>query len=313
MFTTQPITTTSKTQPPAPPHRGDVSMVTPDHVEPTAAIQSSGSNPPVAVSQKGKRKAAKKKEKKNKKVKPSPSDYRRLFRMSAPKQTEALGGFTVDGIVSNLQSKQLVHMSDRALRDLERSIGEAQWDKQAWCTHHECTREEAIAKGPLGGYYCGESGNNYFYFAPKSTDKSTEFTAKQLRMVDEHTACCYMCGQPCPIEPDEDPCECRMGNSHGSFWFQMELGPETIDEERSYGLIKPKWLRTKHQTGLPTGLPTGLQQSEKLYTKDDLKKCFDLNNMSTDQLVATAVYLKNPVGKLENLENGESIVSCYGM
>jgi hypothetical protein len=69
MFTTQPIATTSKTQPPAPPHRGDVSMVTPDHVDPTAAIQSSGSNPPVAVSQQGKRKAAKKKGKKKKKAK----------------------------------------------------------------------------------------------------------------------------------------------------------------------------------------------------------------------------------------------------
>jgi hypothetical protein len=211
------------------------------------------------------------------------NDYENLLKLPEAKQPAELNGYEIEGILKSVHSRDLRLMSSDTLKELKYQLNEAIWDQKAWCEHVECSRETAIAKGELGGYCSGEFGPYYFFFAPT---QAAEFTSEQREMLEDHIACCFMGGQPCACQLDEDhdgdPCECKMGDSNGSYWFQMCLGPETFDQECFDGLVKAKWvLRTASG---------------------------DFNKFDADKLAIVAKYLSNPVGKLV-LSEKQSITS----
>jgi len=256
-----------------------------------------------------------KKKKKRKKTAPSaPSaqpikktrnDYENLLKMPEANQTAELNGYKIEGILKSVNSRDLRLMSNETLKELKYQLNEALWDQKAWCSHVECSRETAIAQGELGGYCSGEFGPYYFFFAPT---QAAEFTSKQRGMLEDHIACCFMNNQPCACQLDEDhggdPCECKMGDSNGSYWFQMGLGPETFDDECSEGLIKAKWVLSTASDNLPWTIDV-----EKLYNESQLKEAIgDFNQFDADKLAKVAKYLSNPVGKLV-LNEKQSIIS----
>jgi len=265
MFTTQPITTTSKTQPPAPPHGGDpvgdpvgdVSMVTP-HVDPT--IQS-GSNPPVAVSQKGKRKAAKKKGKKKKKAKKC-----------------------YESTLSQLFVSDLELISDETLILLVNRSKRALWNKQAWCDVVSCTREEAVAH-KCGGWSCRQLGNGYFYLECKSG----EFSPEQLEDINDHLCCCFVHGQPCKLALEGDECECMSNQEYGSYYLHLGVDEETFESECSEGLVPAKWIATSEDGHV-----------ESLFSVEQLKFSIDIidlaNTGSLEQLMCATQYCLKPEG-----------------
>jgi len=217
-----------------------------------------------------------------------------LFSVHDTKRTNMLG-CTLESIMASVPSRVLQDMSDNTLQELAYQLRQAQWDKKAFCTYNECTREEAIAKGELGGYVAGELGTHYFFFEPQS---SAEFTDDQCQMILEHTACCFMSGQPCACQleddRDGDPCECQMGANNDSYWFQMNIGPNTFQSECDLELIEPKWVRS-FKSG-------DFSFVDKIYNMAQLKECFDLNTMGVDNLVKVAAFLQNPVGELTVVE-----------
>ena len=220
------------------------------------------------------------------KLQPKPSrpreDYENLFCLDETGQTQLLG-HTLERILKLVPSRILKRMSNEVLEEVSYQLRHAIWDKKAFCTYNECTREEAIAKGELGGYTAGELGTHYFFFEPKSS----EFTNDQRQLISDHTACCFMRGQPCAqLDDDGDPCECQLGNL-GSYWFQMNLGPKTFRSECDVELIKPMFLRS-FKSGHFTA-------SDNIYSMEELKQCFDLNTMDVDKLVKVAAFLQNPI------------------
>lgn len=223
----------------------------------------------------------------------APKEARDLFQMNKKRRTELLG-YTLESILGSVPSRVLKDMSDDTLQELSYQIRKAEWTKKAFCTHSECTREEAIAKGELGGYVAGELGTHYFFFEPKAS----EFTDDQRQQIQDHTACCFMRGQPCAcqLDPDDEPCECQMGADNGSYWFQMNLGPGTFQSECDVDLIKPKFVRTFKSGDFKSGVFTA---QDNIYSMDELKECFDLNNMDVDDLVKAAAFLKNPEHPVE--------------
>jgi len=232
------------------------------------------------------------------------NDYENLLKLPEANQTAELNGYEIEGILKSIHSRDLQLMSSDTLKELKYQLNEAIWDQKAWCSHVECSRETAIAQGELGGYCSGEFGPYYFFFAPT---KATEFTSEQRGMLEDHIACCFMGGQPCACQLDEDhdgdPCECKMGDSNGSFWFEMSLGPETFDQECSEGLIKAKWVMTT-DSDLPWTI-----DAQKLYNESQLNEAIgDFNQFGPDKLARIAKYLANPVGKLM-LSEKESISS----
>jgi hypothetical protein len=187
----------------------------------------------------------------------------------------------------------------------------ARWDKKAFCTYSECTREEAVAKGELGGYTAGELGTHYFFFEPKSGGEFTDDQRQlicdhtaccflngqpcadeddQRQLISDHTACCFLNGQPCADEDDDEPCECQLGNDLGS--FQMNLGPNTFDSECGVDLIEPMFVRT-FKSGDFTAV-------DNIYSMEELKGCFDLNTMDVDKLIKVAAFLQNPGHPVEH-------------
>ena len=227
-------------------------------------------------------------------VKKNRNDYENLLKMPEANQTAELNGYKIEGILESVNSRDLRLMSNETLKELKYQLNEAIWDKKAWCEHVECSRETAIAKGELGGYCSGELGPYYFFFAPT---QAAEFTSKQRGMLEEHIACCFMNNQPCACQLDEDhdgdPCECKMGDSNGSYWFEMGLGPDTFDQECSEGLIKAKWVLST-DSDLPWTIDV-----EKLYNESQLKEAIgNFNQFDADKLARVAKYLSNPVGKL---------------
>jgi hypothetical protein len=238
-------------------------------------------------------------------IKKTRNDYENLLKMPEANQTAELNGYKIEGILESIHSRDLRLMSNETLKELKYQLNEAIWDKKAWCEHVECSRETAIAKGELGGYCSGEFGPYYFFFAPT---QAAEFTSKQRGMLEDHIACCFMNNQPCACQLDEghggDPCECKMGDSNGSYWFQMGLGPETFDDECSEGLIKAKWVMSTDSDNLPWTIDV-----EKLYNESQLKEAIgDFNHFDADKLAKVAKYLSNPVGKLV-LSEKQSITS----
>ena len=212
------------------------------------------------------------------------SDYKNLFRVDKARQTQMLGGYTLERVLNFISSRVLKDMSIDTLQEVSHELRQARWRKKAFCYHCECTREEAIAKGELGGYVAGELGTHYFFFEPKSS----VFTDDQRQKIRDHTACCFMQGQPCGAQSrDDDPCTHKMGNDNGSFWFKMNLGPSTFRSECDVELIQPKWVRS-FQSG-------DFSAVDNIYSMDDLKQEFDLNNVDIDQLVKIAAFLKNPI------------------
>jgi len=223
------------------------------------------------------------------------NDYENLLKLPEAKQPAELNGYEIEGILKSIHSRDLQLMSSDTLKELKYQLNEAIWDQKAWCDHVECSRETAIAKGELGGYCSGEFGPYYFFFVPT---KAVEFTSEQRGMLEDHIACCFMGGQPCACQLDEDhdgdPCECKMGDSNGSFWFEMGLGPETFDQECSEGLIKAKWFLCTASDNLPW-----TSDIENLYNESQLKESIgDFNQFDADKLARVAKYLSNPVGKL---------------
>ena len=255
-----------------------------------------------------------KKNKKRKKTAPSASqatvkkarnDYEHLMKLTEANQTAELNGYKIEGILKSVNSRDLRLMSNETLKELKYQLNEAIWDQKAWCEHVECSRKTAIVQGELGGYCSGEFGPYYFFFAPT---QAAEFTSEQREMLEDHIACCFMGGQPCACQLDEnhdgDPCECKMGDSNGSYWFQMGLGPETFDEECGEGLIKAKWFLSTLSDTLPW-----TSDVEKLYNESQLKEAIgDFNQFDADKLAKVAKYLSNPVGKLV-LNEKQSITS----
>ena len=230
-------------------------------------------------------------------VKKNRNDYENLLKMPEANQTAELNGYKIEGILESVHSRDLRLMSNETLKELKYQLKEALWDQKAWCEHVECSRETAIAQGELGGYCSGEFGPYYFFFAPT---KAVEFTSEQRGMLEDHIACCFMGGQPCACQLDEDhdgdPCECKMGDSNGSYWFEMGLGPETFDQECSEGLVKAKWIWVTTET---VSLDSGSSIDEKLYNLAQLKEAIgDFNQFDADKLARVAKYLSNPVGKL---------------
>jgi len=239
------------------------------------------------------------------------NDYENLLKLPEAKQPAELNGYEIEGILKSIHSRDLQLMSSDTLKELKYQLNEAIWDQRAWCSHVECSRETAIAQGELGGYCSGEFGPYYFFFAPT---KAVEFTSEQRGMLGDHIACCFMGGQPCACQLDEDhdgdPCECKMGDSNGSFWFEMGLGPETFDQECSEGLIKAKWIWKTTET---VSLDSGSSIDEKLYNLAQLKEAIgDFNQFDADKLTRVAKYLSNPVGKLV-LSEEESISSVLAI
>ena len=225
------------------------------------------------------------------------NDYENLLKLPEAKQPAELNGYEIEGILKSIHSRDLQLMSSDTLKELKYQLNEAIWDQKAWCSHVECSRETAIAQGELGGYCSGEFGPYYFFFAPT---KAVEFTSEQRGMLGDHIACCFMGGQPCACQLDEDhdgdPCECKMGDSNGSYWFEMGLGPETFDQECSEGLVKAKWIWVTTET---VSLDSGSSIDEKLYNLAQLKEAIgDFNKIDADKLARVAKYLSNPVGKL---------------
>ena len=223
------------------------------------------------------------------------NDYENLLKLPEAKQPAELNGYEIEGILKSIHSRDLQLMSSDTLKELKYQLNEAIWDQKAWCSHVECSRETAIAQGELGGYCSGEFGPYYFFFAPT---KAAEFTSEQRGMLEDHIACCFMGGQPCACQIDEDhdgdPCECKMGDSNGSYWFEMGLGPATFEQECSEGLVKPKWVMTTDSDCLPW-----TADIEKLYNLAQLKEAIgDFNQFGPDKLARVAKYLSNPVGKL---------------
>ena len=223
------------------------------------------------------------------------NDYENLLKLPEAKQPAKLNGYKIEGILKSVNSRDLRLMSNETLKELKYQLKEALWDQKAWCEHVECSRETAIAQGELGGYCSGEFGPYYFFFAPT---KAAEFTSEQRGMLEDHIACCFMGGQPCACQIDEDhdgdPCECKMGDSNGSYWFEMGLGPATFEQECSEGLVKPKWVMTTDSDCLPW-----TADIEKLYNLAQLKEAIgDFNQFGPDKLARVAKYLSNPVGKL---------------
>jgi hypothetical protein len=223
------------------------------------------------------------------------NDYENLLKLPEAKQPAELNGYKIEGILKSIHSRDLQLMSSDTLKELKYQLNEAIWDQRAWCSHVECSRETAIAQGELGGYCSGEFGPYYFFFAPT---KAAEFTSEQRGMLEDHIACCFMGGQPCACQLDEDhdgdPCECKMGDSNGSYWFEMGLGPATFEQECSEGLVKPKWVMTTDSDCLPW-----TADIEKLYNLAQLKEAIgDFNQFGPDKLARVAKYLSNPVGKL---------------
>ena len=223
------------------------------------------------------------------------NDYENLLKLPEAKQPAKLNGYKIEGILKSIHSRDLQLMSSDTLKELKYQLNEAIWDQKAWCSHVECSRETAIAQGELGGYCSGEFGPYYFFFAPT---KAAEFTSEQRGMLEDHIACCFMGGQPCACQIDEDhdgdPCECKMGDSNGSYWFEMGLGPATFEQECSEGLVKPKWVMTTDSDCLPW-----TADIEKLYNLAQLKEAIgDFNQFGPDKLARVAKYLSNPVGKL---------------
>jgi len=228
-------------------------------------------------------------------VKKNKNNYENLLKMKMADQIEELNGYKIEGILKSTRSRDLKLMSNETLKELKYQLNEAIWDQKAWCSHVECSRETAIAQGKLGGYCSGEFGPYYFFFAPT---KAAEFTSKQRRLLEDHIACCFMNNQPCACQLDEnhdgDPCECKMGDSNGSYWFEMGLGPDTFDQECSEGLVKAKWVLSTVSDCLPWTI-----DAEKLYNEPQLKEAIgDFNQFDADKLARIAKYLSNPVGKL---------------
>jgi hypothetical protein len=239
------------------------------------------------------------------------NDYENLLKLPEAKQPAELNGYKIEGILKSIHSRDLQLMSSDTLKELKYQLNEAIWDQRAWCSHVECSRETAIAQGELGGYCSGEFGPYYFFFAPT---KAAEFTSEQRGMLEDHIACCFMGGQPCACQIDEDhdgdPCECKMGDSNGSYWFEMGLGPETFDQECSEGLVKAKWIWVTVER---VSLFSGSSIVEKLYNLAQLKEAIgDFNQFDADKLARVAKYLSNPVGKLV-LSEEESISSVLAI
>jgi hypothetical protein len=240
-------------------------------------------------------------------VKNNRNDYENLLKMPEAKQIAELNGYKIERILKAVHSRDLRLMSNETLKELKYQLNEAIWDQKAWCEHVECSRETAIAQGELGGYCSGEFGPYYFFFAPT---KAAEFTYEQREMLVDHIACCFMNNQPCACQLDEDhdgdPCECKMGDSNGSYWFEMGLGPETFDQECNEGLVKAKWIWVTVER---VSLFSGSSIVEKLYNLAQLKEAIgDFNQFDADKLARVAKYLSNPVGKLV-LSEEESISS----
>lgn len=240
-------------------------------------------------------------------VKKTRNDYENLLKLKMAEQTEELNGYKIEGILKSTRSRDLRLMSNETLKELKYQLNEAIWDQKAWCEHVECSRETAIAQGELGGYCSGEFGPYYFFFAPT---KAAEFTSEQREMLVDHIACCFMNNQPCACQINEDhdgdPCECKMGDSNGSYWFEMGLGPATFEQECSEGLVKAKWIWVTVER---VSLFSGSSIVEKLYNLAQLKEAIgDFNQFDADKLARVAKYLSNPVGKLV-LNEEESISS----
>ena len=209
-------------------------------------------------------------------------DVRDLFRTSKKERTRRLGGFDIEGILSEIPSRAMEDMSDRTLRRFSRALRDAVWDKQAFCVAHECTREEALAKGALGGFNHGENGAGHFYFEPTSG----AFTAEQIQLIDDHTACCYNTGQPCAQQLDDewdgDPCECAMGSANGSYCYEVGLGPDTFEEECDCFAIKP--ICSRFETG----------RTEFIHTVEQFKDSVgDFALLDADTLVKVGAFLKS--------------------
>ena len=237
-------------------------------------------------------------------------DYENLFRLDEARQTQLLG-CTVERLLKLVPSRILKRMSGNTLEEVSYQLRHAIWDKKAFCTYSECTREEAVAKGELGGYTAGELGTHYFFFEPKSGGEFSEFTDDQRQLISDHTACCFLNGQPCACDEDDDdyePCECQLGNDLGSYWFQMNLGPNTFDSECGVDLIEPMFVRT-FKSGDFTAV-------DNIYSMEELKGCFDLNTMDVDKLIKVAAFLQNPghlVGHPVELSVKETIAEMDGV
>ena len=233
---------------------------------------------------------------------PEARAFDRLFSVTETRRTQMLG-CTLESILASVPSRVLRDMSDETLEELSYQLRKARWDKKAFCYHVECTREEAIAKGELGGYVAGELGTHYFFFEPKAS----EFTDDQRQLISDHTACCFMQGQPCGAQArDDDPCTHKMGNDNGSYWFQMNLGPGTFRSECDVDLIEPMFVRTFQSGDFKSGVFTA---QDNIYSMEELKECFDLNTMDVDNLVEVAAFLQNPV----ELSVKESIAGMDGV
>ena len=232
-------------------------------------------------------------------------DYENLFRVAKARQTQLLGGYTLERLLKLIPSRILKRMSGNTLEEVSYQLRHAIWDKKAFCTYSECTREEAVAKGELGGYTAGELGTHYFFFEPKS---GGEFTDDQRQLISDHTACCFLNGQPCACDEDDDdyePCECQLGNDLGSYWFQMNLGPNTFRFECDVDLIEPMFVCT-FKSGDFTAV-------DNIYSMEELKGCFDLNTMDIDKLVKVAAFLQNPVGHPVGLSVKQTIAEMDGV
>ena len=224
---------------------------------------------------------------KSRKTKKTPKNP--FYYTNKKERTRRLGGFDLEGILSEIPSRAMEDMSDRTLRRFSRALRDAVWDKKAFCVVHSCTREEAVAKGALGGFKHGENGAGHFYFEP--SEPRPEFTAEQIQLIGDHTACCYNTGQPCAQQLDDewdgDPCECAMGSANGSYCYEVGIGPDTFEEECNCFAIKPICSRVEPRMGSDSYL-------EYIYTVKQFKDSVgDFALLDADTLVKVGAFLKS--------------------
>ena len=195
------------TPPPSPTHRGELSVVIYDHVDPP-------------VDAKGvKRKAG---------------------RSAQPKKKQRHYLLEMENKLKTISTQELERMNFGTLHRLVKLSKRALWNKQAWCEVVECTREEAV-NHKWGGWSSRQCGNCYFYLQSKH---AVPFSEEEECLIEDHLCCCYMYGQPCKEALEGDMCDCMSHIEHGTYNVNLGVGELTFDNECYEGLVPAKWSAT---------------------------------------------------------------------
>jgi hypothetical protein len=164
-------------------------------------------------------------------------------------------GVTLEAILSEVQERHLCELKDDAFDWLKGEVAHASHGRNTWCNPISCNRAEAL-KHKHNGFTSGELGTGYFYF---EHEKKRPFTEEEVDHLYTHPSCCYMRGQSC-FGDDEDeyegePCECEMGRQNGSYIFGLDIGDDTIAHEKQCGVWKEEEEEEEEEVEYKYGVP----------------------------------------------------------